>query len=189
MSYDFTMFQLKEGEDPLLCARKLRKSKIENISEIDWKTERRKKEIANALLEKNPRFGLWEPDWDTLLNKETLSDSERNILETRCIGLTDQADDSGIQISIYDREISFSIPSWRSVDDMDAIFQRVFEYIDIVHRKTGYVVYDPQSKVIFDPAKRKIATLKEYDAFSNLFLTHEWQQYLTHRKRPWWKLW
>lgn len=143
MSYDLTLFSLKENIDVSLV--------VEQLLETDWDDDlagellnpvdlQMKKTIVVALSSKYPSLNIFPPSFlkDTA---ESTSESREN--EPDVIELTDLSS-TGIQISIFPTSISISWPYWHQGTEADKVVSAMKEYLAILAEVWPCQVYDPQ---------------------------------------------
>jgi hypothetical protein len=177
MSYDFTLFKPRSGENPLITARRV--GTVESPVPGAGLGRRR---IAEALLSHNPRLNEFRPDFDEIAKLEDVS-VEQVRREWRHIELNDES--FGIQFTIYDNWVSITVPYWHEGAKAVEVFRTMWGYFEVIHREAGYVVYDPQLEQVFDPKA-------DYSAASACYGTVmqkiEDARHSPARK-PWWRIW
>ncbi len=184
MSYDFYLFAAEAGVDPRAAAAADEKGF--EAGARDPAKEATKRKIANALIAHDPGLEVSAFDYDEIarLHRMRVDVAYERV---RHLELTDvSAGGSGVQIMLFDDSASVTAPFWHEGAGARADIERVWGYIDVICRATGYEVFDPQlDRVIWR------------GAFDDVFANYE--RAVRHvkdvaeppvrRHRPWWKFW
>jgi hypothetical protein len=181
MSYDFVLFRPDDGVDP----RAIVDGDSFETGARDAAIEAAKRRIADALIAHDPDLSEHVFDYDEVarLYKMPVAAAYQAF---RYIELTDvSAGGSGTQITLFDDRASVTVPFWHSNDADGRQLQRVWGYIDIVCRESGYEVFDMQldrviTRAAFDDARASYARAAARVQSINAPLP---------RRRPWWKFW
>jgi hypothetical protein len=119
MSFDLTMFEVREDET-VEAAR-------ERITEPGPPTpdgERLRRETVTALLEHDPELDVYETS--ALTELTSLDDSKP------------------VQATVYGDQASITIPYWHSGDEAKAAMAAVWRLVEVIHERTGWILYDEQ---------------------------------------------
>jgi hypothetical protein len=184
VSYDFYLFAAGEGVDPRAVAA----ADEEGFESgpRDPAKEAAKRKVADALIAHDPGLELSAFDYDDIarLHRMRLDVAYERV---RHLELTDvSAGGSGAQIMLFDDSASVTVPFWHEGAGARADLERVWTYIDVICRATGYEVFDPQLDRVIDRG-----------AFGDVFAHYDRAMRLVKdiagppvkRRRPWWKFW
>jgi len=186
MSYDFRAFRPKPGEDPLVTAESDAES--EELAPIDPAKEASKRRVADALIAKNPTLEIFELDYEEIAKFEKISVEEAR-LRHRHLELNGPGEGgNGIQIALFDDEASISVPYWHSGDKANKTFQEIWEYLEIITRETGYLVYDPQFGRILNLSQDFAEVLSRYVGVVG-HVQGKVPVSAEKAGKPWWKFW
>ena len=119
MSFDLTMFEVREGET-VETARK-------RITEPGPPTpdgERLRRETVAALLEHDPELDVYETS--ALTELTSLDDSKP------------------AQVTMHGDQASITIPYWHGGDEARAAMAAVWRLVEGIHERTGWILYDEQ---------------------------------------------
>ena len=182
MSYDFRLFKRRAGEDPDVTAQ--RDSEEFGSTPPDPQKEALKRKIADALIAHNPKLEISRFDYDALAKHEKISVEEARS-KYRHVELNELEEDcNGIQITLFDDEASVTVPFWHEGDEARETFRKIWDYLEIISRESGYLIYDPQIDRVIEPSAGFDAALACYTgAMQQLSQTVGTQQ------KPWWKFW
>ena len=143
MSYDLYLFKPRPGIEPSITAEALFARDSDELdkdvaSPIEWHSRRA---IASALIKQNPRFDVFPSEL-----AGALAATEGSAMEepAEYIELSDTEDDTGIQVSVFEEEISVTVPYWHSGEAAEAVFHKVWKYLEAIQRIAGCHTYDPQ---------------------------------------------
>ena len=90
---------------------------------------------------------------------------EQARLKYRHLELNEPGQDSkGIQITLFDDEASVTVPFWHEGAKATDTFRKIWSYLEIIGRETGYLIYDPQIDRVFDPKAGSGDALASYTA-------------------------
>jgi hypothetical protein len=150
MSYDFRLFKRKAGEDPLVTAQT--ESGGFPTTPPDPQKEAIKRKVADALIAHNPELEVSQFDYDVIARQQKIS-VEQARLRYRHLELNGPAENfNGIQIMLFDDEASVTVPFWHAGDKAADTFREIWNYLDILNRESGYLIYDPQIDRVIDPS-------------------------------------
>jgi len=185
MSYDFVLFKPRDDEDPLVTAQ--RDSQGFSSSPPDPQKEALKRRVADALINHDPKLAVFEFRYDQIAKLEKTSVEEAR-LKYRHLELNGPEDDGkGIQITLFDDEASVTVPFWHAGTRAEDVFREIWNYLKIIAREAGYVIYDPQIDRIIDPAKGFDESLACYTGVMSRM--HDSPPPSFQEKKPWWKFW
>ena len=185
MSYDFSLFRPRAGEDPLDTART--GSADLPSTPLDPQMEALKRKVADALIAHNPKLEVFQLDYDAIATFENISveEARRKFRYLELNGPVD--DDNGIQITLFDDEASVTVPYWHESDKATNTFREIWNYLEIINRETGFLIYDPQSDRLIDLSASFDGALRCYSGG-----LREIRDSLVGgdaKRRPWWKFW
>lgn len=191
MSYDFMLFPVVKGEDPLVTAHRKSNSEMEDMpgTKPDPAQEALRQATATALVAANPHFEISSFDYERIAEMQQITVEEAK-LEYRHVELTSLQDGTGIQIQLFDEEAALSIPFWHEGRKADKAFRDIWQYFDIIHREMGYVVYDRQLDVILDLSQGYGAPLDLYKRTIRVFKRQNPHIILgPPQQKKWWQFW
>lgn len=176
MSYDIYCYRSRIGKPDLSEAQE----SMEVDDTIIADGQQVKQDIAKALIEFDSRLEVFKFDYDEIAKLQNLSvDEAKNQYNYVELNLPDG--DLVIQITIFDNNVSLTIPYWYKGNDARQVFLKLMDYLKITRRTSGYFVYDPQTNQAFDPLTTNIDGLELY-----INTTGQVESLPT---RPWWKFW
>lgn len=150
MSYDFR-----------LCLPQAGRSREETVqaegeesatAAADPVAELVKERVAAALTAHDPGLERSRCDFDETARPEEITAEEAK-RSSRHIEFNTPADGPGIQIQLFDREASVTVPYWHTRKTAAAVFDKAFGYLRIMVRTGGYFVFDPQLGRVLDLQK------------------------------------
>ena len=115
---------------------------------LDPEKERRKRALVDALLAECPELEGGEPDYAALARAENITEEQARH-ESHWWTVAGPEEGAGIEITLYDDYVSIDMPS-RAGTDQD--WKDVWRYLEILARKGGFVVWDPQGEDLVDLA-------------------------------------
>lgn len=189
MSYDFACFRLPPGADPETIYAEAMED--ESDGPLIAETEAAKQRLADLLRAKNPRLEQFAWDYDRVAANHGISVEEAR-RRYRYIELTDE--ESGLQITINDRNISITIPYWHKSGQAEPVFEELWTCLKLIEEETGYNTYDPQLEEVLSLEEGRDAIIARYcgvsDNLEQIVLQSQIQERpADQRKRPWWKFW
>jgi hypothetical protein len=119
MSYDLTMLEVREGETV--------ESALERAEESNRPAaegDRVRRETIAALLEHDPKLDVHET--------------------ARYTELTSLDEAWPVQVTVYGDQASITIPYWHSGDAASTALAAVWQLVEIIHDRTGWILYDHQ---------------------------------------------
>jgi hypothetical protein len=122
VSFDLSMFEVRAGES-LETAR-------ERIAEPAPPTEegdRLRRETVAALLEHDPELDVFESEEGAPLTELTSLDESKPA-----------------QVTLYGDQAFITIPYWHSGDEAKTAMGAVWRLVEIIHERTGWILYDEQ---------------------------------------------
>jgi hypothetical protein len=181
MSYDFVLFRVEDGADP----RALANDEVAESGPRDAACEAAKRKLANALIADDPHLSEHVFDYDEIATLHRMP-VETAYERFRYIELSDLSPGgSGAQITLFDDRATVTVPYWHADSaSAHAQLQRVWSYIDVVCRESGYEVFDVQ-----------LDRLISSSAFDEVFVSYAQSTARVRsfnastRRRPWWKFW
>jgi hypothetical protein len=122
MSFDLSMFEVRAGES-VEAARE----RITEPAPPTAEAERKRRETVAALLEHDPELDVLESQEGAPLTELTSLDESRPI-----------------QVSVYGDQAFLTIPYWHSGEAAKAVMDAVWPLVEIIHERTGWILYDEQ---------------------------------------------
>ena len=174
MSYDLTLFELREAADPAKAWEELMRLDELRAADLDgWMKQTLPPPIRARMQELADHLRSHRPNWQQFEPASPLPWIELN------------DEDLQVQICIHESMLSITVPYFRH--EAHEMLQCVGDAIRTVHAFTGYVAYDPQLGRLVSEADLK-DVLAQYRTLS-LPGTSGNLPRPTGLKKPWWKLW
>ncbi len=140
----------RASEDPRVTAQ--RDSGEFAAMPLDPQKEALKRKVADALITHNPKLEISKFGYEAIARLEKISVQEAR-LKYRHLELNETEDDcNGIQITVFDEEASVTVPYWHEDDKAEDTFRKIWSYLEIICRETGYLIYDPQIDQVIEPS-------------------------------------
>ena len=185
MSYDIYCYKSKLDKPDLEEAQAAIEGEEDEEIISDPET---KLKIAKALIDYNPRLESFEFDYDKIAKLQGKSVNE--VKDTfDHIELNTPEGDLATQITIFENNVTITVPYWYSGDKAIEVFNKISEYAKVIRQTVGYYVYDPQTDKVFDPLTEKIFELDIYESMTNQVEIMRTEQIQKSVKKPWWKFW
>lgn len=185
MSYDIYCYKSKLDRPDLEEAQAA--MEIDEDEEVASDPETKLK-IAKALIDYNPRLESFEFDYDEIAKLQgTTLDEAKEAFDH--IELNTPEGDLATQITIFDNNVSITVPYWYSGDEATKVFNKISDYAKVIRQTVGYFVYDPQTDKVFDPLTENIFGLDIYESMTDQVEKMKTEQIQKSNKRPWWKFW
>lgn len=165
MSYDLYCYKSKLGRPNLDEAQAVIEVEEEEENEDVLSDPATKLKIAKALLAFNARLEIFEFDYKAIAEIQKISVDEAKE-QFDHIELNTPEGDLATQITIFDNNVSITIPYWYSGDKAKSVFDNVNEYTKIIHKTAGYFVYDPQTENVYDPTTNSFDGLEVYTSIT-----------------------
>ncbi len=185
MSYDIYCYKSRLGRPDL--------EEAQTLIEVDEETEtvsdsETKLKIAKALIDYNPRLENFEFDYKKIakLRGITIDEAQKAFSH---IELNTPEGDLATQITIFDNNVSITVPYWYSGDKAIDVFNKISDYTKVIRQTVGYFVYDPQTEEVFDPLIENRFGLDVYQSMTSQLETMKIEQLQKADKKPWWKFW
>lgn len=147
-----------------------------------------KLKIANALIDFNPRLESFDFDYEEIAKLQEISIEEAKKTFDH-IELNTPNGDLATQITIFDNNVSITVPYWYSGDNANEVFNKIYEYTKAIRETAGYFVYDPQTDKVCDPLNENIFGLDVYQNMTEQVDKIRTAQTRKLDKKPWWKFW
>jgi hypothetical protein len=80
-----------------------------------------------------------------------------------------------------------TVPYWHEGDKAEDTFREIWGYLEIISREGGYLIYDPQTDLIIDPASGFEDALDCYTG--GMRTIHQTLPTSNTEKKPWWTFW
>ena len=185
MSYDIYCFKSKLDRPDLEEARAA--IEVDEDEEVVSDPETKLK-IAKALIDYNPRLECFEFNYDEIAKLQDTSVDEAKEAFGH-IELNTPEGDLATQITIFDNNVSITIPYWYSGDKAREVFDKIYDYIKVIRQTAGYFVYDPQIDKVFDPLIENIFELDIYQTMTGQVEKMKTEETTVKNNKPWWKFW
>ena len=189
MSYDIYLFEPIPGKDHTETIDYHLNDEAEDINPgpPDEATEEKKKIVANSLLSFNNDLEIFQFGFDEIAKIENISIDDAKI-KYRHLEINGPDDGNGIQITIYDKSASLTVPYWHTGEKAKDVFDEILEYLRIFQKVSGYIIYDPQIESIIDLAEHHQIMLNSYVGVTDEVQSEGFVEKLKE-KSPWWKFW
>ena len=185
MSYDIYCYKSKLNKPDL--------EEAQNAIEVAEETEtisapETKLKIIKALTQYNPRLESFDFDYQEIakLQGTTIDEAKKAFSH---IELNTPEGDLATQITIFDNNVSITVPYWYSGDKAREVFDKIYTYTRIIRETAGYFVYDPQIDKVFDPLTENIFGLDVYQNMTEQVEKMKTEQTEIKSNKPWWKFW
>lgn len=164
MSYDFQLFHVPPGADPLSTyERQLadRTSvKEHKPNPLDLSKEQTKQRLTVALTRQLPTLELHEIDYAGLAKVKSIDETEAR-RHYRGLELTDN--DTGLQVSLFDESAAIAMPYWRlDRQKAAATLRAAWQCLQLLEREGGFSTYDSQVGKILNLDSDFDTILSEY---------------------------
>ncbi len=185
MSYDIYCYKSRLDRPDL--------EEAQTAIEVDDETEtisdpETKQKIVKALIEYNPRLESFDFDYQEIAKLQGISIDEAKKAFSH-IELNTPEGDLATQITIFDNNVSITVPYWYSGDKATEVFDKISNYAKIIRQAVGYFVYDPQTDKVFDPLTENIFGLDVYQSMTGQVEKMKTEQSQKIEEKPWWKFW
>ena len=188
MSYDLYCYKSKLGTPDIDEAIAVIEAGEEDITACAQPDTVTKLKIAKALIDLNPRLESFDFDYDEIAKIQGISvDKAKHDFDH--IELNTPEGDLATQITIFDNNVSITVPYWYTGDKAQQVFEKVNGYARVVKQVTGYFVYDPQTEEVYDPTTSSGEGLAAYTAITSGGKTSIAKPTNQTRSKPWWKFW
>lgn len=185
MSYDIYCYKSKLDRPDLEEAQAAIEMDKYKVFTSDSETKRK---IAKALIDYNPRLESFEFDYEEIAKRQGTSVDEAEKAYDH-IELNTPEGDLATQITIFDNNVSISIPYWYSGDKATEVFNKIADYTKVIKQTAGYFVYDPQTDKVFDPLTENIFGRDVYESMTAQIAKMKTEELRKSDKKPWWKFW
>ena len=167
MSYDLYLLRPEAGVDPLDTVEKLFSEESEEINPglPQPEKEKRKRDLADALIKLNPEREVFPFGFKEIAEMEGISKEEARI-KYRHLELNGAEDGNGIQITLYDDSASITVPYWHVGEKARGTFKEVWSYLMLLEKEGGFVTYDPQLEKILSLSTDMPAVLEVYESIT-----------------------
>lgn len=167
MSYDIDMFEWKEGMDPSEAL--VLQNDVEADTDLPVPTAddmARNRRVVLALTTHDPSLECDDP-----------SAPEPEVFESE--------HDLGLQIFFHARSIAISIAYWHDADAARRALTRLWGYLEVIQRETGFCAYDPQLDRVLNLSSDLESVLEVYGAGVRA-LRQSVTTFEQRQPRPWW---
>jgi hypothetical protein len=189
MSYDLHLFRADSQSDSLLAAKasiELEETDL-NPGPIDPAAEAAKAHLSAALEGSNPALEKFVFDYAQIAQLQKVTEAEAR-RQWRHIELNGPENGNGIQITLYDRTASVTVPYWHRGEAAQAAWSEIWSYLQVLHRHADFLTYDPQLDRVLDLDQDRPAVLASYLRGVD-FTAKVAAEKATPSDRPWWKVW
>lgn len=185
MSYDIYCYKSKLDRPDL--------EEAQSAIEVDEETETNsdpetKLKIAKALTEYNPRLESFDFGYQEIAKLQEITIDEAKKAFSH-IELNTPEGDLATQITIFDNNVSITVPYCYSGDKAREVFDKIYDYTKVIRQTAGYFVYDPQIDKVFDPLTENIFGLDVYQSMTGQVKKMKTEQTTIKNNKPWWKFW
>lgn len=184
MSYDIYLYKSKSGQPDVDEANDIL-DELESGQTVQ-DSEDLKQKICKALIEVNPRLSPFVFDYHDIARLQKISVEEAR-QKFNHIELNTPEDDIATQIIIYDNCVTLTIPYWYSGDKATNLFDTINHYLKIIHKTSGFFVYDPQTGSAFNPLEKSLEGQNIYEQGSAHI--DKLRNESNVQTKPWWKFW
>ena len=169
----------EEIDEPAELAKPERPPRV--IPPGDWANWRRR--MADALLLKDPRLTVCEPDYSQLAGNKGVSEDQ-----ARQDGWLEMhgPEDLGVTISLFSGDGGVSIAYWHEGDEAAKVMNVVLGYLEVLEREGGLRAYDPQMERVVDLARDRRSVVRSHGQSSGMIASFFGRR---PEKRPWWRFW
>jgi hypothetical protein len=186
MSYDLRLFKTKLGEEPEVTAR--HDSEGLPSSPPDSEKEELKRKVTAALMVYNPRLQPFKFVYEDVAKSQKISVEEAK-LKFRHIELNGPRENTnGIQIILFDDEASVTVPYRHHGEKASETFNEIWDYLEIIQRETGYLIFDPQLDRMLDLSRDFNEVVSRYGGVVQKTKAKIVASKASPQK-PWWKFW
>jgi hypothetical protein len=185
MSYDLYCYKSQLGRPDLEEAQAA--IEVDEDNEVEAEPETKLK-IAMALIDYNPALESFEFDYEEIARLQGTSVEEAKEKFDH-IELNTPEGGLATQITIFDNNVSITVPYWYSGDKAEEVFKKITAYTKIIRQIAGYFVYDPQTENAYDPLTQDFDGLTIYQSMTEVVEQRINEQTESVRKKPWWKFW
>ena len=113
------------------------------LGPLDPAAEKRKEELASALIALNPQLEVFRLDYRAIAAAHGVSLDEAR-RRWRHLELTGPDEGNGIQIVLWDTHVTISVPFWHSGPEAVAVLEEIWEYMRLLNSLAGMRPFDPQ---------------------------------------------
>ena len=183
MSYDLYCYKSKIGRPDLGEAQTALEETDDANTDSNSSNFDLKEKLAKVLVDFNPKLERFIFDYNEIAKMQNIT-IEQARKTFQHIELTKAEGELAVQLTIYDGNVSITVPYWYSGEKAKAVFKEVSEYTKLIKQKAGYFVYDPQTENVYDPCVGEFDGLDIYER-----TTIETQKLSTQKTttKPWWK--
>jgi hypothetical protein len=188
MSYDLHLIPARAGTAPLSAARALLEQDEGEINPGPAVPEKeaRKARLTDALRRTDPQLVAFEFGYSTIAAREGISEAEAR-QRYRHIELNGPEDGSGVQITLTDDSVHVAVPYWHQPPSAATVLDEVWQYLAVLERDGGFVIYDPQLDRLLTLATDRPAVLACYVGVMARMAPDATST--EKRPRPWWRFW
>ena len=182
MSYDFRLCLPRAGRS----REEIAYADAEDLGGTDpvLAKEERKKRVADALMAQNSALKPFVFGFEAIAKFEKITVEEVK-KKHRHIELNGSEEGNGIQITLFDDEVSVTVPYWHQGSAARRVFEEIWSYLKIIEREGCFFTYDPQIERVLDLERDFEAAVSCYDRVSNQVA----KRLPTRQKKSWWKFW
>jgi hypothetical protein len=188
LSYDIYCYKSQLGRPDIDEAQSVIEVEENDENEVVESDPATKLKIAKALFDFNPRFESFEFDFKEITELQKISVEEAKE-KFNHIELNSLEGDLATQITIFDNNVSITIPYWYSGEKAKTVFDKVSEYTKLIQKTVGYFVYVPQTENVYDPSINNFDCLEVYTSMTIKVEKLKTEKTKNINKKPWWKFW
>jgi hypothetical protein len=188
VSYDLYCFLPSSDPPSVEEAQAIIESEEARGKREDSTSAETKRKIITALVEHNPHLEPFQFEYTEIARSLKISEEQAR-REWTHVELNPPEGDLAIQITVFGDHVSINIPYWYTGSQADATFEQLEDYLRVIRRVVGFLVYDPQTDRIFDPGKEEFGSHESYERtvrdIPNILAASK----LKKEYKPWWKFW
>jgi hypothetical protein len=190
MSYDLHLFLPVSGMDLLECAVASQEEANEEAVDgpLDPAAEERKRRVLAALGSALPHFEPFPFDHSEIAKLDGISEEVAR-RRFRHVELNGPEDGGGIQITVFDRHASITVPYWHSGERASVVFREIWAALAVLEREGGFRTYDPQLEQVIRLQDDFNRVLSQYAHVVDYLQRVTQESSRETPKKPWWKFW
>ena len=176
MSYDFDLFYVPAGVDPIVAYKRQlaeqerrainRRNNINNSDPRNSSRQEKNRALAKALTDAHPALKQAGGNYEEVVASSSIGQVEARRQSTH-LELNDL--DLGLQIMLFDDTASVAIPFWRSErEKAKNTLRAAWECLLVLESQGGYSVYDNQVGKVLDLGSDFDTVLDGYAGMTNI---------------------
>ena len=191
MSYDLSLRRVPDDTDPLTYWRTVLRddSDVREAASTPpgHDADDRKLALCEALQSLDTNLKPFDFQFPQIAQHLGITEEDAR-RRYRHIELNGPQDGPGIQITLFDDEVSVTVPYWHSGARARNVWVVIWTYLRLLHDIGGMSVYDPQLDKVVDLDRDLPVVVKSY--LSGLQYTESlFPLPRADKCRPWWRFW